>query len=35
MEDITQSEHSLELEVLIHNDQTVDPRFADGIEDGI
>lgn len=35
MEDIAQGEDSLELEVLVHNYQTVDSGFADGVEDGV
>jgi hypothetical protein len=35
VEDITQCQHSLELEVLIDNHETVDPGFADSVEDGI
>jgi hypothetical protein len=35
MEDITQCDDSLELEVLIHNYQPVDTGFADRIEDRI
>jgi hypothetical protein len=35
VQDITQSKNSLELEVLIHDDETVYSRFADSIEDSI
>jgi len=35
VEDITQGEDTLELKVLIHNHQTVDARFANGVEDGV
>ena len=35
MENITQSEDTLELEVLIHDDQTVDSGLANGIKDGV
>ncbi len=35
MEDVAQSENALELEVLVHNYQTVDPGFSDGVEDGV
>jgi hypothetical protein len=35
VQNITQGQHTLELEVLIYNDKTVDPGFADRVEDGI
>lgn len=35
MENITQGEDTLELKVFIHNYQTVDARFANGVEDGV
>lgn len=35
MQDITQSQNALELEVLIHDDETVHSRFADSIKDSI
>lgn len=35
MENITQSDDTLELKVFIHNYKTVDPRLADRIEDGV
>lgn len=35
MQDITQSEHTLKLEVFIHNDETVNSGFSDGIKDGV
>lgn len=35
MQNITQSQNTLELEMLIHNDQTVDARLPNGIKDGV
>lgn len=35
MQDITQGEDTLELEVLINDDETMDSGFADRVEDGI
>ena len=35
MEDVAQGENTLELEVLIHNHQTVNARLANGVEDGV
>lgn len=35
MENITQGEDTLELKVFIHNYQTVDARFANGVEYGV
>ena len=35
MQDITQSEHTLKLEVFIHNDETVNSGFSDGIKDSV
>ena len=35
MQDITEGEDTLELEVLIHDDETVDSGFADRVKDGI
>lgn len=35
VQDITQSQNALELEVLIHDDKTVHSRFANSIKDRI